>query len=125
MRFVERDGLIEKIPMSPVSVVVLSMLSKGPGEASIVWVSFSLREGGQTPPRSGKVASSSAKPMLLPPRLEGRLGGTPGSITGLQTWVVGNWRRTRAQRGMDSPKPAKKPTVGLGIGELEINLTGP
>lgn len=34
--------MIEKIPMSPVSVVVFNILSKGPGERSIAEVSFKL-----------------------------------------------------------------------------------
>lgn len=41
----EEFGLIEKMPMSPVSVVVFSMLSKGPGERKRAEFWLTLRNG--------------------------------------------------------------------------------
>jgi hypothetical protein len=57
-RLEEFECLMGNTPKSPVSMVVLSMLSNGPGEASKAFVSSSLRVGGQGP-RRGMLTSSS------------------------------------------------------------------
>lgn len=60
--------------MSPVSVVVFSMLSKGPGDVSSALVSCSLRADCNIP-RWGMLISPSTKPFPALSRLGRRLSG--------------------------------------------------
>lgn len=67
-------GLIENTPMSPVSVVVLSMLSSGPGEAKRLVFSLRVRGSRQT------ACEGDPKTQFKAPWLAERRAVCPGSI---------------------------------------------
>lgn len=93
---------MENTPISPVSVVVFSMLSKGPGEASRAWVSWSLRVDCNTP-RWGMPTSSSTYPLLTVSRLGRRRSAYVESMGRMMGWYVAMGKRNKYRRPRGLP----------------------